>query len=90
VIDLRCLFSALVKFKRFDDGQKTLGCPIGPDLYVQDFIKAKINNIQSILNHISYINNLQSEMIILRGNANSSKINNLLRIVRRNRIRDVL
>jgi hypothetical protein len=33
------------KFKTFDDGQKTLGCPIGPDLYVQDFIKAKIDNV---------------------------------------------
>ncbi len=44
-INLRCLFPALTKFKTFDDGQKTLGCPIGPDLYVQDFIRAKIDNI---------------------------------------------
>jgi hypothetical protein len=44
-INLRCLFLASIKFKTFDDSQKTLGCPIGPDLYVQDFIKAKIDNI---------------------------------------------
>lgn len=57
-IDLRCLFPVLIKFKTFDDGQKTLGCPIGLDLYVQDFIKAKIDNIQSILDRIPYINDL--------------------------------
>ncbi|CAK9256717.1 unnamed protein product [Sphagnum jensenii] len=72
-IDLRCLFSASIKFKTFDDGQKTLSCPIGPDLYVQDFIKAKIDNIQSILNHIPYINDRQIEMIILRGSTNLSQ-----------------
>jgi hypothetical protein len=33
-IDLRCLFPTSIKFKMFDDGQKTLSCPIGPDLYV--------------------------------------------------------
>lgn len=55
-IDLRCLFPVLIKFKTFDDGQKTFGCPIGLDLYVQDFIKAKIDNIQSILDRIPYIN----------------------------------
>jgi hypothetical protein len=44
-IDLRGLFPVSIKFKTFDDGQKTFGCSIGPDLYVQDFIKAKINNI---------------------------------------------
>jgi hypothetical protein len=33
-INLRCLFRTLIKFKRFDDGQKTFGCPIGPNLYV--------------------------------------------------------
>jgi hypothetical protein len=33
-----------------------LNCPINPDLYVQDFIKAKIDNIQSILDRILYIN----------------------------------
>ncbi len=66
----------------FNDGQKTLGCPIGPNLYVQDFIKAKIENIQSIFDRISYINDPQTEMIILRGNANSSKINHVLRTVR--------
>jgi hypothetical protein len=27
-------YSPSKKFKTFDDGQKTLGCPIGPDLYV--------------------------------------------------------
>ncbi len=62
-----------IKFKTFDDGQKTLSCPIGPDLYVQDFIKAKTNNILSILNRITYINEPQIEMIILRGNANLSQ-----------------
>jgi hypothetical protein len=87
-IVLRCLFSASIKFKTFDDGQKTLKCPISPDLYVQDFIKAKIDNIQSIFDRIPYINNPQIEMIILRGNTNSSKINHLLRTVRRDRIRD--
>jgi hypothetical protein len=55
-IDLRCLFTASIKFKTFDDGQKMLGCLISPDLYVQDFIKAKIDNIQSIFNRIPYIN----------------------------------
>lgn len=55
-IDLRCLFPVLIKFKTFDDGQKTFGCPIGLDLYVQDFIKVKIDNIQSILDRIPYIN----------------------------------
>jgi hypothetical protein len=44
-IDLRCLFLTSIKFETFDNGQKTLGCPISPDLYVQDFIKAKIDNI---------------------------------------------
>jgi hypothetical protein len=58
-IVLRCLFSASIKFKTFNDGQKTLGCPIDPDLYVEDFIKAKIDNIQSILDHIPYINDPQ-------------------------------
>jgi hypothetical protein len=43
-----------------------------------------------ILNRISYINDLQTEMTILRGNANSSKINHLLRIVCRDHIRDDL
>jgi hypothetical protein len=43
--DLRCLFSTSIKFKTFDDGQKTFGCPIGPNLFVQDFIKAKIDII---------------------------------------------
>jgi hypothetical protein len=33
-IDMWCLLSASIKFKTFDDGQKMLGCPIGPDLYV--------------------------------------------------------
>ncbi len=33
-----------------------LDCPISPDMYVQDFIKAKIDNIQSIFDHILYIN----------------------------------
>ncbi|CAM6057203.1 unnamed protein product [Sphagnum tenellum] len=47
-INLQCLFPASIKFKTFDDGQKTLGYPIGPDLYVQDFIKAKIDNMQLI------------------------------------------
>jgi hypothetical protein len=56
VINLRCLFSASIKFKTFDDGQKTFGCPIGLDLYVQDFIRAKIDNIQLILDRIPYIN----------------------------------
>ncbi|CAK9876200.1 unnamed protein product [Sphagnum jensenii] len=58
VINMRCLFLASIKFKTFDDGEKTLGCPIGLDLYVQDLIKVKINNIQSILDRISYINDL--------------------------------
>jgi hypothetical protein len=49
---------------------------------VQDFIKAKINNIQSIFDRIPYINDPQTEMIILCGNANSSKINHLLRTMR--------
>jgi hypothetical protein len=89
-IDLRCLFSVSIKFKTFDDGQKTLGCSIGPDLYVQDFIKTKIDNIQLILDHIPYINNPRTEMIILRGSANSSKINHLLHTVRRDRIHDKL
>ncbi len=40
VIDLRCLFPVLMKFKTFDNGQKTFGCSIDADLYVQDFIKA--------------------------------------------------
>ncbi len=44
-IDLRCLFPTSIKFKTFNDGRKTLGYSIGPNLYVQDFIKAKINNI---------------------------------------------
>ncbi len=79
-----------IKFKTFDDGQKTLSCPIGPNLYVQDFIKAKIDNIQLILDRILYINDPQTEMIILHNNANSSKINHLLRTVRRDRIRDKL
>jgi hypothetical protein len=55
-INLRCLFPVSIKFKTFDDGQKTLDCPISPNLYVQDFIKVKIDNIQSILNRIPYIN----------------------------------
>jgi hypothetical protein len=67
-----------------------LGYSIGPDLYMQDFIKAKINNIQSILDYIPYINNPQTKMIILHGSTNSSKINHLLRTVRRDRIRDEL
>ncbi len=57
---------------------------------MQDFIKAKINNIQSILDRIPYINDPQIEMIILQDNANSSKINHPLRTVRRDRIRDEL
>jgi hypothetical protein len=89
-IDLRCLFSTLIKFKTFDDGQKTLGCPIGANLYVQDFIKAKIDNIQLILDCISYINDPQTEMIIQRDSANSSKINHLLHTMRRDDIRDEL
>jgi hypothetical protein len=89
-IILRCLFLASIKFKVYDDYQKTFGCPIGPDLYVQDFVKAKIDNIQLILDRIMYINDPQIEMIILRGNANSSKINHLLCTVRRDRIRDEL
>ncbi len=56
MIVLRSVFPASIKFKTFDDGQKTFGCPIGPNLYVQDFIKAKIDNIQSILDRIPYIN----------------------------------
>jgi hypothetical protein len=44
-IDMRCLFPTSIKFKTCDNGQKMLGYPIDPDLYVQDFIKAKINNI---------------------------------------------
>ncbi len=67
-----------------------LGCPISPDLYVQDFIKAKIDNIQSILDRIPYINDPQTEMLILYDSANSSKINHLLRTMRRDRIRDEL
>ncbi len=59
-------------------------------LPVQDIIKAKIDNIQSILDCISYINDPQIEMIILRGSANSSKINHLLRTVRQDCIRDEL
>jgi hypothetical protein len=89
-IDLRCLFSALMKFKTLDDGQKALGCSIGPDLYVEDFIKAKIDNIQSILDRIPYINDPQTEMIILPGSASSCKINHLLHIMRRYCIRDKL
>jgi hypothetical protein len=89
-IVLRCLFPTSIKFKMFDDGQKTLGCPIGPDLYVEDFIKAKIDNIQLILDRIPYINDPQIEMIILRGSANSSKINHLLCTMHRDRIRDEL
>jgi hypothetical protein len=88
-IDLRCLFPALIKFKTFDDGQKTLSYPIGPNLYIEDFIKAKINNIQSILDCILYINDPQTEMIILRSSANSSKINHMLRTVCRDRIREL-
>jgi hypothetical protein len=65
-------------------------CLIGPDLYMQDFIKAKIDNIQLILDRIPYINDQQTEMIILRDNANSSKINHLLRTVRQDRIHDEL
>ncbi len=57
---------------------------------MQDFIKAKINNIQSIFDRIQYINDPQTKMIILRGSANSSKINHLLRTVRRDCIRDEL
>jgi hypothetical protein len=64
--------------------------PDRPNVYVQDFIKAKIDNIQSILGRISYINDPQTEMIILRGSANSSKINHLLYTVHRDRIRDEL
>jgi hypothetical protein len=89
-IDLRCLFPTSIKFKTFDYGQKMFGYLIGPDLYVQDFIKAKIDNIQSILDRIPYFNDLQIEMIILRNYTNSSKINHLLRIVRRDDIRNVL
>jgi hypothetical protein len=89
-IHLRCLFPASIKFKTFDDGQKTLGYPIGLDLYMQDFIKAKIDNIQSILDRIPYINDPQIEMIILHGSANLSKINHLLRTVHRDRICDKL
>jgi hypothetical protein len=33
-IVLWCLFPASIKFKTFDDGQKTFGCSIGPDVYV--------------------------------------------------------
>jgi hypothetical protein len=79
-----------VKFKTFNDGQKTLDYSIGPDLYMKDFIKAKIDNIKSILNRILYINDPHIEMIILRGNANSSKINHLLCTVHRDCIRDEL
>ncbi len=89
-IDLLCLFPASIKFKTFDDGQKTLDCSIDPDLYVQEFIKAKIDNIQSIFDRIPYFNDSQIEMIILRGNANSSKIDHLLRTVHRDRIRNIL
>jgi hypothetical protein len=67
-----------------------LGCPIGPDLYVQDFMKAKIDNIQSILNRIPYINDPLTEMIILCGSANLSKINHLFRTVHHDRTRDEL
>ncbi len=84
------LFPASIKFKTFNDDQKTLGCPIGPDLYVQNFFKAKIDNIQSIVDHIPYINDPHIEMIILRGSANSSKINHLLHLVHQDRIRDEL
>jgi hypothetical protein len=55
-IVLRCLFPASIKFKTFEYGEKTFGCPIGLDLYVREFIKAKIDNIQSILHRIPYIN----------------------------------
>jgi hypothetical protein len=57
---------------------------------VQDFIKAKIDNIQLILDRIPYINDPQTEMIILHGNTNSSKINHLLHTVRRDRIHNEL
>ncbi len=53
---MQCLFSASIKFKTYDHDQKMLDCPISPDMYVQDFIKAKIDNIQSIFDHILYIN----------------------------------
>jgi hypothetical protein len=74
-------------FKTIDNGQNMLRYSIGPDLYVQDFIKAKIDNIQLILDRISYINDPQTKMIILRDNAISSKINHVLRPVRQERIR---
>jgi hypothetical protein len=89
-IVLRCLFPTSINFKTYEDGQKTFECPIDPNLYVHDFIKAKINNIQSILDRIMYINNPQIEMIILRDNANSSKINHLLRTMRQDHIHDKL
>jgi hypothetical protein len=57
---------------------------------VQDFIKAKIDNIQSIFDRIPYINDPQIEMIILRGSANSSKINHLLYTMRQDHIHDEL
>ncbi len=56
----------------------------------KNFIKAKIDNIQSILDRILYINDLQIEMIILRGSTNSSKINHLLRTVHQDCIYDEL
>ncbi len=90
MIDLWCLFPTSIKFKTFNDNQKTFGCPIGPDLYVQDFINAKIDNNQSILDRIPNINDPQTEMIIMCGSANSSKINHLLCIVRCDRINDKL
>ncbi len=34
-----------MKFKTFNDGQKTFGCPIGLNMYVEDFIKSKSDNI---------------------------------------------
>jgi hypothetical protein len=62
-INLRCLFPASLRFNTFNDGQKTLGCPIGPDLNVQEFTKAKIDNIQLILDRILYFIDSQIEMI---------------------------
>jgi hypothetical protein len=44
----------------------------------------------SILNCILYINDPQTEMIILCDSANSSKINHLLLTMRRDRIHDEL
>jgi hypothetical protein len=49
-----------------------------------------IDNMQSILDRIPYINDPQIEKIIMRDNGNSSKINHLIRTVRRDRIRDEL